>query len=130
MATDYTHAVVGLAAARLYTGRPMPWTYWGLAALLPIIPDADVFSTAAYGTILGHRGITHTLLFALLLALVAAAATSRYSACVVVAGRAVFRHHRLARAVGRNDPGRRKRPFSSGRWEDVTGIGDRCCCPT
>ena len=78
MATDYTHAVVGLAAARLYTARPMPWTYWGLAAVLPIIPDLDVFSSAAYDTILGHRGITHTFLFALLLALVAAAATFRY----------------------------------------------------
>ena len=112
MATDYTHA--GCRAGR-------GTTLYGPAHALDVLGPGgaadhpgrdDILSTAAYGTILGHRGITHTLLFALLLALVAAAATSRYfRVALVVAGRAVFRHHRLARAVGRNDPGRRRRPF-------------------
>ena len=35
MATDYTHAVVGLGLARLYAAEPMRWPYWCLAALLP-----------------------------------------------------------------------------------------------
>jgi inner membrane protein len=78
MATDYTHAVVGLGLARLYATKPMPWTYWGLAAILPIVPDFDVFSSAAYGTWLGHRGFTHSLVFALLLSIVVAGATSRW----------------------------------------------------
>ena len=58
----------------------MPWSYWLLAAALPIIPDLDVFSTASYGSsLLGHRGITHTLAFALAsLGAVAAAATFRH----------------------------------------------------
>jgi inner membrane protein len=56
----------------------MPWAYWGLAALLPIVPDLDVFSTYTYGGPLGHRGITHSLLFALLLSGVVAAATARW----------------------------------------------------
>jgi inner membrane protein len=77
MATLYTHAVAGLGIARLYTARPMPWAYWGLAVLLPIIPDLDVLSTYDYGTPLGHRGITHSLLFALVLGMVAAGATCR-----------------------------------------------------
>jgi inner membrane protein len=77
MATLYSHAVVGWGLARLYTARPMPWAYWGLAVALPIIPDLDVFSTAAYGSPLGHRGITHSLLFAFLLGAVAASATFR-----------------------------------------------------
>lgn len=77
MATIYSHAVVGLGLARLYTGRPMPWTYWILAAALPIVPDLDVFSTAAYGGALGHRGITHSLLFALAIGSLAAGATFR-----------------------------------------------------
>jgi inner membrane protein len=77
MATIYSHAVVGLGLARLYTGRPMPWAYWGLATVLPIVPDLDVFSTAVYGGPLGHRGITHSLLFALLAGTIAAAATFR-----------------------------------------------------
>ena len=78
MATIYTHAAVGLGLARLYTGRPMPWTYWGLAAVLPIIPDLDVFSTAAYGDAMGHRGLTHSLLFATVLGTAVAAATYRF----------------------------------------------------
>jgi inner membrane protein len=78
MATIYSHAVVGMGLARLYAVRPMPWAYWGLAAVLPVIPDLDVFSTAAYGSPLGHRGITHSLLFALLLSTVAAGVTFRY----------------------------------------------------
>lgn len=55
----------------------MSWAYWGLAALLPIIPDLDVFSTAAYGTPLGHRGITHSLVFAVVLGTFASGVTFR-----------------------------------------------------
>jgi len=77
MATIYTHSAVGLGLARLYADRPMPWSYWILAAALPIVPDLDAFSTAAYGTLLGHRGITHTFVFALVLSAVAAGATFR-----------------------------------------------------
>jgi len=78
MATDYSHAVVGLGLARLYATKPMPWAYWGLAAVLPIIPDLDVFSSAAYGTWLGHRGVTHSLVFALLLGVITAGVAFRY----------------------------------------------------
>jgi inner membrane protein len=78
MSTIYTHAVVGLGLTRLLTNRSMPWAYWGLAAVLPIIPDFDAFSTHAYGSPLGHRGITHSLLFSLALSVIAACATFRY----------------------------------------------------
>jgi inner membrane protein len=46
-------------------------------ALLPIVPDLDVFSEYAYGSSLGHRGITHSLLFALLLSAAVTAVTFR-----------------------------------------------------
>jgi inner membrane protein len=72
MATLYTHAAAGLGIARLATARPMPWPYWVAAAGLPCIPDLDVFSTAAYGSPMGHRGITHSLVFALATGAVAA----------------------------------------------------------
>jgi inner membrane protein len=79
MATIYTHAVVGLGLARLYTSRRMPWPYWALAAFLPIVPDFDAFSTAPYDnyTALGHRGLTHSLLFALWVGAFAASLTFR-----------------------------------------------------
>lgn len=78
MATIYTHAVVGLGLARLYATRPMPWLYWGLAAFLPIIPDLDSFSGYTYGSPWGHRGITHSFVFALWLGFFTASLTFRY----------------------------------------------------
>jgi inner membrane protein len=78
LTTLYTHGIVGLGIARLCATRPKPWTYWGLAALLPLLPDLDVFSFADYGAPLGHRGITHSLAFALLVSVVVASATFRY----------------------------------------------------
>jgi inner membrane protein len=77
MATLYTHAVAGLGIAQLYTPQRRTWLYWTLAAVLPVLPDCDVFSIAAYGTILGHRGFTHSLLFAFWLAFLAASLTFR-----------------------------------------------------
>src|SRR5947209_18336177 len=78
MATVYTHALLGLALARVVTARPRPAAFWLLAALLPVVPDFDVFSLAAYGSPWGHRGFTHSLLFALLAGLAAAGLTFRY----------------------------------------------------
>jgi inner membrane protein len=77
MATTYTHAVAGLGIAQLYTPGRMRWLYWLLAAFLAVFPDFDVLSSAAYGAILGHRGFTHTLVFSLWLALLAASLTYR-----------------------------------------------------
>ena len=54
-----------------------PWLYFGLAALLAVLPDLDAFSSAAYGAILGHRGWTHSLVFALWLAFLTASLTFR-----------------------------------------------------
>jgi inner membrane protein len=78
MASVYTHALVGLGMGKLGIARPMPVLFWILTAVLPILPDLDVFSDARYGTIYGHRGITHSLLFALFLGMTAAGATYRY----------------------------------------------------
>jgi inner membrane protein len=77
MATTYTHAVVGLGLAQLYNPGRLRGLYWGLAALLAVFPDFDAFSSAAYGAILGHRGFTHTLVFSLWLAFLAASLTYR-----------------------------------------------------
>ena len=77
MATTYTHAVVGLGLAQLYVPGRRRWLYWTVAALLAVFPDFDAFSSAAYGAILGHRGFTHSLVFALWLAFLAASLTFR-----------------------------------------------------
>lgn len=77
MATTYTHAVVGFGIAQVYTPGRLRWLYWTLAALLAIFPDFDVFSSAAYGALMGHRGITHTLVVALWMAFLVASLSYR-----------------------------------------------------
>jgi inner membrane protein len=77
MATIYTHAVVGLGIAQVYVPGRRRWLYWIVAALVAVSPDFDVFFTAAYGSILGHRGLTHTLIFSLWMGLFAASLTFR-----------------------------------------------------
>jgi inner membrane protein len=77
VATSYSHAVVGLAIAPLYRPGRRAWLYWTLCAVLPVIPDFDVFSGYAYGSLWGHRGVTHSLLFALWFAFLIASLTFR-----------------------------------------------------
>src|SRR5690348_8847924 len=78
MATLYTHAAVGLGLAKLLTDRPLPWSFWLVAAALPVVPDGDAFSPCSYGTMCGHRGFTHSWVFAAALAALAALLTFRY----------------------------------------------------
>jgi inner membrane protein len=79
MPTVLTHAVVGVGLARVFTARPMPCLYWGLAAGLAMLPDLDVLAFAfgiPYGSRFGHRGFSHSLFCALLVGLLVALATT------------------------------------------------------
>src|SRR5262245_58325154 len=68
MASAITHAVVGVALAQ--AGRREwrhTWSFWFLAAFCSILPDIDVIGFRMgihYGDLWGHRGVTHSLLFA------------------------------------------------------------------
>lgn len=51
----------------------MPARFWWLSALCACLPDADVIGFAFgvhYGDLLGHRGLTHSLAFALVVGVV------------------------------------------------------------
>ena len=51
-------------------------SFWVLTALCPVIPDADVVAFVfriSYGSMLGHRGISHSFVFALLVGCIATA---------------------------------------------------------
>jgi inner membrane protein len=68
MPTIMTHAVVGLGLGRLFTRRRMPALFWLLVAILPVAPDFDVLAFPLgipYEDVLGHRGLSHSLAFAL-----------------------------------------------------------------
>ena len=76
MPTIVTHAVVpiaiGLGVGRRHISRPL----LACGVLASILPDLDVFAFrlgVSYSNQLGHRGFSHSVLFALLLGLFAAA---------------------------------------------------------
>src|SRR5438309_11272218 len=82
MPTIFTHAVSAVAIAQVLVPcairREMTW----MAAACAIVPDADVVGfqfKLQYSSMFGHLGITHSILFAGLLALGAVAVVRRYT---------------------------------------------------
>lgn len=76
MASLFTHAVVGAAIGD--AGRPAwnkDWRYWAIVIACSILPDIDSVGFrlgVPYGSLWGHRGMTHSLLFAFIVAIFAA----------------------------------------------------------
>jgi inner membrane protein len=74
MATIITHAVVGAALGKACPGYGSERRFFYLATLLAAMPDFDALGFRfgiPYGDLWGHRGITHSVAFALLVSLVA-----------------------------------------------------------
>ena len=72
MSTVLSHAVTAVAFGTAFSAGGMRAKFWVLSVLCACIPDADVIGFAfgiEYGDFLGHRGFSHSLPFALLLAL-------------------------------------------------------------
>jgi membrane-bound metal-dependent hydrolase YbcI (DUF457 family) len=70
MPTILSHSIAALAIGKIFGVQRMPARFWILAALCSVLPDFDVISFAfgiSYGDMLGHRGLTHSLAFALVL---------------------------------------------------------------
>ncbi|PYS98632.1 MAG: metal-dependent hydrolase [Acidobacteria bacterium] len=71
MASAFTHAFFAAAMGKVYTAARRPARFWLLSMLCAVLPDADVLAFAfgvPYGSMFGHRGLTHSLAFALALA--------------------------------------------------------------
>jgi len=67
-----THAAVAVSFGTLFPRASVPRRWWIVGATLAIVPDLDVIGFrfgVPYGDFLGHRGFTHSLTFAALLAL-------------------------------------------------------------
>ena len=74
LATLFSHAWVGTLLGSAGPGEIPLWRRLALPASLAVVPDLDVIAFSLgipYSHPLGHRGITHSLLFAVLLAPVA-----------------------------------------------------------
>jgi inner membrane protein len=70
MASAFSHAVSGLAIGTAFWRPGVPARYWVLGAVAAALPDLDSIGFRfgiAYGDMLGHRGLTHSLLFAAVL---------------------------------------------------------------
>lgn len=79
MPTIFSHAVAAVALGTTFAALPLsadrqpvklPARFWGLSAACAMLPDADVIAFAfgiRYSDVLGHRGLSHSILFAILL---------------------------------------------------------------
>jgi inner membrane protein len=73
MPSIFSHPVVALGLAPLFARFRLPRVMLWLGAFCSVVPDFDVISFAfgvSYGDVLGHRGFTHSLLFAALLSII------------------------------------------------------------
>jgi inner membrane protein len=80
MASAFAHAVVGAALWPLFRSEGAPKHAWLVGAGLAVLPDIDVIGfrfSIAYGDLLGHRGLTHALLIALVCGALVALAYGR-----------------------------------------------------
>lgn len=69
--TVFSHVVATVGVASWFYRPAVPKRVWASAAVCAVLPDADVVGSAfgiAYGDLLGHRGLTHSLPFAAVLA--------------------------------------------------------------
>ena len=71
MPTVMSHAIAALALGPAFRRAGWPARVWWAAAICAAVPDADVlgvFAGVPLGSLLGHRGLTHSLAFAAALA--------------------------------------------------------------
>jgi inner membrane protein len=71
MASIFSHAVAAMGISACFYRQGTPKRVWVLGAACSVIPDLDVIGFRfgiRYGDFWGHRGFTHSLLFATLLA--------------------------------------------------------------
>jgi inner membrane protein len=80
VASVFSHAVAALGiGACFYTPR-IPKRVWAIGVLCSVVPDLDVIGfqfDIRYGDFWGHRGFTHSIIFAALLAAAAVAIAFR-----------------------------------------------------
>lgn len=70
MASAFSHAFVALALGKAFQHSIMTWPVLLSGAVCSVVPDLDVlgfYFGIQYGDLWGHRGMTHSLLFAGLL---------------------------------------------------------------
>ena len=70
MASAFSHAIVAVTMGRAYQNKELGWRELFLGAFCSVVPDLDVIGFhfgIQYADLWGHRGLTHSLVFAALL---------------------------------------------------------------
>ncbi|MGY3087483.1 inner membrane protein [Hymenobacter sp. UYAg731] len=73
MASAFGHAALGVTLGKLLLPNRRHWPYWVAAALCAALPDVDSVGYrlgVPYDSLWGHRGLTHSLLAAAIVAAV------------------------------------------------------------
>jgi len=89
MASAFSHAIVALAMGKAFENKELSWRELLLGALCSVVPDLDVigfYVGIQYGDVWGHRGLTHSVVFAALLAGSLVALRYRGKPAVVMTG--------------------------------------------
>ncbi len=72
MATIFSHALFASILGKAYVAERVPLRFWVYTAICAMLPDVDAIGFAfgvPYNSLLGHRGLTHSIFFALLVGL-------------------------------------------------------------
>jgi inner membrane protein len=70
MASAFGHGFAGVMLGKSFFTEKLPLRFWILSITCSILPDADAIGHALgvpYRSMWGHRGITHSILFAALI---------------------------------------------------------------
>ena len=89
MASAFSHAFVALAMGKAFQNKKLTWRELSLGALCSVVPDLDVIGFLLgiqYGDMWGHRGLTHSVVFAALLAGILVAVWYRGRPAVAMTG--------------------------------------------
>ena len=85
MASAFSHAVAALSIGTCFYTPETPKRVWMAGAICSVVPDLDVIGFRVgvrYGDFWGHRGFTHSLVFAAILAVAAVVVVDRQQSSV------------------------------------------------
>ena len=71
MASAFSHAIASVAIGKITFIKNTDWKFWLLGVFCAVVPDADALGFmwgVPYESFWGHRGFTHSFIFAALLA--------------------------------------------------------------
>jgi inner membrane protein len=76
MASAFGHAFAAITLGNTFPDKMFGWKFWALGIFCSIVPDIDVVGFVfgiPYNSFWGHRGFTHSFLFAIILGVVVTA---------------------------------------------------------